>query len=123
MYLLLRILFLKLIREVKAMDTLVKKLSTGKHMVMFEPRSDNLEEIKERLEQGFVFVKFMKTQGGTELGIDVDSKLTCIDQADFINGTGSINVVGNCELNFHKVRCIAEIDLATREGLAHLEVL
>lgn len=105
------------------MDKLVEKLSTGKHLVVFEPRTKDINEIKERLDQGFVFVKFTETQGGTELGINIDNDLTSLEKADFKKSTGSIKVVGTCELNFHKVRCIAEINLATREGKGYLELL
>ena len=44
-------------------------------------------------------------------------------QADFIKGTGKLHVVGVCELNYNKVKCIADIDLQTRTGVGHLEVL
>jgi hypothetical protein len=46
----------------KMMNRLVKELSTGKHPISFETRTEELEEIKERLNQGFVFVKFIETQ-------------------------------------------------------------
>ncbi len=106
------------------MDRLVKQLSQGSHPVIFEPRSESYDEIKERLlEIKYVFVKFMDTIGETELGINIDGDLTELKDADFTNGSGHINVVGTCELNYHKVRCVAEIDLKTKMGTAHLEVL
>lgn len=106
------------------MDRLVKQLSEGKHPVVFEPRTEEYSELKERLiEMKFVFVKFMDTIGETELGINVDDSLTNLDNADYEHGTGYIHVVGTCELNYHKVRCIADIDLKTKKGTACLEVL
>lgn len=106
------------------MDRLVKQLSTGKHPVVFEPRSEKYDEIKERLvEMKFVFVKFMDTMGETELGINIDDSLTDLKNADFVDGKGKIRVVGTCELNYHKVRCIAEINLKTKKGTAYLEPL
>lgn len=106
------------------MDRLVKQLSEGKHPVVFEPRTEEYSELKERLvEMKFVFVKFMDTMGETELGINVDDSLTNLENADYTNGTGDIHVVGTCELNYHKVRCIANIDLKTKKGTAYLEVL
>lgn len=106
------------------MDRLVKQLSEGKHPIVFEPRSEKYEEIKERLmEMKYVFIKFMDTIGETELGINVDDSLTDLRNADFVDGNGSIHVVGTCELNYHKVRCIAEVDLKTKKGTAYLELL
>ena len=106
------------------MDRLVKKLSEGKHPIEFEPRTKDYTELKERLvEMKFVFVKFMDTMGETELGINVDDNLTNLENADYINGTGNIHVVGTCELNYYKTRCIADVDLKTKKGTAYLELL
>jgi hypothetical protein len=106
------------------MDRLVKQLSEGRHPIVFEPRSEKYDEIKERLtEMKYVFVKFMDTMGETELGINIDNSLTNLENADFVNGKGNIHVVGTCELNYHKVRCIAEVNLETKEGTARLELL
>jgi len=105
------------------MDELVKKLSNGKHTIIFEPRTKELNEVKERLDQGFVFVKFLETQGETELGINVDHKLTRLSEADFELGKGILQLAGTCELNFTKVHCKAKIDLASRQGKGSLEVL
>lgn len=106
------------------MDRLVKYLSEDKHPIVFEPRTEEHSELKERLvEMKFVFVKFMDTIGETELGINVDDNLTDLKDADLVNGSGNIHVVGTCELNYHKVRCIAEVDLKTKKGTAYLELL
>jgi hypothetical protein len=106
------------------MDRLVKHLSEGKHPIVFEPRTEEYSELKERLtEMKFVFVKFMDTMGETELGINVDDSLTNLEDADFIEGKGNVHIVGTCDLNYHKVRCIAEVDLKTKKGTAYLELL
>ena len=106
------------------MDRLVKQLSRGKHPVLFEPRTNEYAELRERLvEMKFVFVKFMDTMGETELGIDVDDSLTKLENADYENGTGNIHIVGTCELNYHKVRCIVDIDLESKKGVGYLKVL
>ena len=105
------------------MDDLVERLSK-KQPIDFESRTETLDEIKERLtEMKFVFVTFTETSGGTELGINVDSDLTKIENADFNKGTGTIHVVGTCTLNYQKVRCIAEVDLSTKKGTGYLEPL
>lgn len=106
------------------MDRLVKQLSEGKHPVVFEPRTEEYSELKERLvEMKFVFVKFTDTMGETELGINVDNNLTDLKDVDFEKCKGNIHVVGTCELNYHKVRCIADINLKTKKGTGYLEVL
>ena len=106
------------------MDRLVKQLIKGKHPVVFEPRSEEYDEVRKRLvEMKFVFVKFMDTMGETELGINVDNNLTTLKDANFVTGKGHIHVVGTCELNYHKVRCIAEVNLKTKKGTAYLELL
>jgi len=105
------------------MNDLVERLSQGKHPVDFESRTEEIAEIKERLENGFVFVTFTDTRGGTELGIDIDPALTNFKEADFANGEGKIKVVGTCELDYQKVRCITEVELSTKKGTGYLEVL
>ena len=105
------------------MDRLVEKLLLGKHPILFEPQTEEFTEIKQRLKEGLVFVKFIDTQGGTELGLKVDNQLSRWEKADFEIGKGSLQLVGACELNFQKVRCVADIDLATRQGTGHLELL
>jgi len=106
------------------MDRLVKYLSSGSHPIVFEPRSEDYSEIKERLtEMKFIFIKFINTVGETELGINIDCDLTNLEEADYVNGRGDICVVGTCELNYHKVKCVAQVDLSTKTGMVQLEVL
>lgn len=106
------------------MDKLVKKLSVGEHPILFEPRTEDYSDIKKRLQElKFVFIQFMDTIGNTELGINIDDNLTNLKNADFENKKGRICVVGTCELNYHKVRCTANVDLKSKQGLANLEIL
>ena len=105
------------------MNELVERLSIGKHPVVFEMQSKGMQEVKHRLmDLKFVFVKFTNTKGGTELGINVEDSFTSLTNANFEEGIGNIHVVGWCILNYHKVRCIADIDVATREGTGYLEL-
>lgn len=105
------------------MDSLVERLTT-RQPVEFESRTNTFEELKERLlDMKFVFITFPGTKGGTEIGINVDTDSSNIKDADFSNGSGHISVVGTCELNFQKVRCVAEIDLSTKKGMGFLECL
>lgn len=106
------------------MNELIERLSIGKHPVVFEVRSKGMQEIKHRLiELKFVFVKFTSTRGGTELGINVEDNFTCLNNANLEEGIGNIHIVGWCTLNYHKVRCVADIDLASMEGTGYLELV
>ncbi len=105
------------------MNNLVRVL-LKKQPVDFESRSSSMAEIQERLiEMKFVFVTFTQTNGGTELGINVDLDLTKINNANFDKEIGAIHLVGTCKLNYQEVRCIADIDLSTKKGFGYLEIL
>lgn len=104
------------------MDSLVKRLSEGKHPVELESRTKEFSEIKERLNNGFVFVTFTGTMGGTELGINIEPKLSNFKMADFETQKGTLLIVGTCELNYQKVRCFAEVDLSMKKGNGYLEI-
>lgn len=97
------------------LDSLVTKLSTGKHKVILEPRSKDLEETVERLKNGFVYIKFVETQ--TELGIDIDKNLTILNDTQFVK------IVGTHTLDDHQVCCVAEVDLISRKGEGYLFLL
>jgi hypothetical protein len=97
-------------------NELVLKLSNGKHEVSFEDRVSDPKRVEERIQNGFVFVKFIQTRGGTELGINIIREESDFSKANFENGTGNIHIVGTCELNYCKVKCIADVDLKTRKG-------
>ena len=52
---------------------------------------------------------------GTEVGIQLDRN-DCKLDANYDESTGKVHLVGGLILNYDKVRCIADIDLATCEG-------
>lgn len=107
----------------KCTNELVTMLSSGSHIVGFEDRISDIEKVKERIDNGFVFVKFTQTKGGTELGINLIKGECDLSLADFEKSTGILHIVGTCELNYCKVKCIADIDLKTKEGTGHLELI
>lgn len=107
----------------KCKNELVDRLSKGDHEVSFEDRVKELDRVEERIKDGFVFVKFTQTKGGTELGINLIQDECDFSDGDFKTGTGKLHAVGTCELNYCKVKCVADVDLATREGLGHLELI
>ena len=104
------------------MDELVQRLSKGDHPIVTR-RADSVEELKQSIDRGYVLVTFTDTRGGTELGVRLDDALTDLGKADFERGTGAVHLVGNLTLNYVKVRCVADVDLATLEGKGHLEIL
>jgi hypothetical protein len=99
------------------MDELVQRLLHGKHPVVVGGPSPSLAEFKKRLEEMvYVFIKFVNTQGGTDLGMHVDKSSLDLSQADFTQSTGIVHVEGMLTLNYVKVRCIADITLETLSG-------
>jgi hypothetical protein len=101
------------------MNELVQRLSEGRHPVATE-RYKSAAELKERIDRGFVLVKFTGTQGGTELGVQLDAAETQLDKGDFQGATGTVRLAGGLTLNYVKVKCVADIDLATLKGEGYL---
>jgi len=107
-----------------AINELVERLSKGKHEVTIGDRGEPNSEIKERLtDMKYIHINFPNTRGGTELGINVDVDNCDLTKADFVNGKGNLHIEGTTNLNYNDVRCIADIDLASRKGSGHLEIV
>lgn len=106
------------------MNELVQRLSEGKHPVIVGGPQPSLSEFRKRVEEmGYVFIKFTETKGGTDLGVRVDKTAIDTSKANFEQGVGTVHVEGTLTLNYMKVRCIADIDLAELKGTGHLVVL
>lgn len=106
------------------MDDLVDRLvKNKKNPIIFEPRTSDVDELKMRLENGFVLVKFTNTAGGTELGLTLDTSLTNSNEADLDKLTGQLSLSGMCELNSYRVRCIVKVNLETMHGEGYLELV
>jgi len=104
-------------------NELVKRLSEGKHEVVIGHRDKPYEEIKQRIEDGYIHIKFTQTKGGTELGINVDLNNTNVRDLDFTKGEGLLHIEGTTNLNYDAVRLIADIDLASKKGEGYLQVI
>ncbi len=104
------------------MNELIQRLSEGEHPVIAD-RAESAEGFKESIDRGYVLVKFTETRGGTELGIRLNENGTNLDGADFDQAHGTAHLEGNLTLNYVRVRCIADIDLATLKGSGHLEII
>ena len=106
------------------MDELVQRLANGEHPVTVGGPKPSLEEFQKRVgDMGYVFIKFTATRGGTDLGVRVDKAATDLSKANFEQQTGVAHVEGTLTLNYVKVRCVADIDLATLNGSGHLVIL
>jgi hypothetical protein len=104
------------------MNELVQRLSEGKYPVEASLRPDKTANaLKECIDRGYVHIKFTTARGGTDLGVRLDPEASDFNEADFENQKGQVHMVGNLTLNYVKVRCIADIDLATLDGQGHLE--
>ena len=102
--------------------SLVDKLCEGDHPVEAGLRPEKTARLfKEALDRDYVHIKFTGTRGGTELGVRLDRAACDFSRADFDKGVGMVHVEGGLTLDYVKVRCIAEIDLATLQGTGHLE--
>lgn len=106
------------------MNDLVQRLSQGDHPITAGGPQPSREELRQRIEEmGYVFIKFTDTRGGTDLGVRLDKTKTDVSQANFQQGTGTVHLEGTLTLNYVKVRCIADLDLASLQGTGHLVVL
>jgi uncharacterized protein YbdZ (MbtH family) len=110
--------------DATAEPPLVKHLSQGNHplTVSLHP-AKSVQALKEGIERGYVHIKFTATRGGTELGVRLDTATCDVSRADFHNQTGTVHLEGGLILDYVKVRCIADIDLATLAGQGHLDIV
>jgi len=101
--------------------SLVDKLCKGDHHVEAGLRPERtIKFFKEAIDRNYVHIRFTQTKGGTELGMRLDRDSCDFSGADFENGRGTVHLVGGLTLDYVKVRCVADIDLATLEGSGHL---
>jgi uncharacterized protein YbdZ (MbtH family) len=101
--------------------SLVDRLCEGDHPVEAYLRPKRTSRLfKEAIDHGFVHIKFTQTEGGAELGVRLDRDACDFSKADFEGGSGTVHVEGGLTLDYVKVRCVADIDLKTLEGVGRL---
>jgi hypothetical protein len=106
------------------MSDLPHRLSEGTHPVEVSLRPEKtIKALKACLDRGYVHIRFTDTRGGTELGVPIDTGLSDLTQADFVQETGRLRLVGQLTLDYVPVRCTAEIDIPSLTGQGHLEIL
>jgi uncharacterized protein YbdZ (MbtH family) len=102
-------------------DDLVNLLSQGEHPIEASLRpARTAQALKDRIELGYVHIKFTATRGGAELGVGLDREALDLSLADFENQTGTVHLEGCLTLNYVKVRCLADLDLQTLTGKGRL---
>jgi uncharacterized protein YbdZ (MbtH family) len=100
---------------------LVDRLCEGDHPVEAGLRPERTPKtFKEAIDRNYIHIRFTGTKGGTELGFRLDRECSNLSEADFEKATGNVHVEGNLTLDYVKVRCLADIDLKTLEGMGHL---
>lgn len=106
------------------MSELVEKLSQGIHSVEIALRPErNSQILKECIERGYVHIKFIDTQGGTEVGVRIDENTAQSVLADLNRGESAIQVSGTLVLDYIPVRCVADINLETYNGTGCLQIV
>src|SRR5262245_60991840 len=99
------------------MDDLVERLSRGGHDVEIVLRSGRTPSaFKACIDRRFVHIKFPGTRGGTELGVPLDIERCDVASADWHLGAGRVHLEGLLTLNFVKIRCVVDVDLASLAG-------
>lgn len=105
-------------------DDLVAFLSNGEHPIEAWTQPDrSIDLLQESIGRGFVHVRFTDTRGSTVLGFDLDRQASDLSRADFDEETGVAHLEGELTLDDVKVRCVADIDLATLTGHGMLQRL
>jgi len=105
-------------------DDLVQWLAAGDHPVEASLRPEKtVPALKERIDRGYIHIKFTDTRGGTELGVRLEPDACDLSQADFEQATGTVHLVGGLTLNYVKVRCIADVGLDELKGTGRLEIV
>lgn len=101
--------------------SLVDRLCEGHHPVEVGLRAERTAKLfKEAIDRDYVHIKFTQTKGGTELGFRLDKEASDFSKADFENGKGIAHLEGSLTFDYVKVKCVADIDLATLAGTGRL---
>lgn len=108
----------------KGMDELVEYLSDSVDHPVVLSCANSIDELRERIELGYILIKFTDTRGGTELGFDLDRDKSKLDQVDSQDvPQGSAVLAGRLVLNYHPIEVSATIDLETLKGTGRVSVL
>ena len=102
------------------MSELVDKLREEQPIeASLRPRSTT-ESLRVAIEKGVLYIKFTRTNGGTDLCMNVDRDASSLASADFDGGSGRVEIVGDLSLDFIPVRFRGILDLETLQGTGAL---
>ncbi|MDT0343932.1 hypothetical protein [Streptomyces litchfieldiae] len=105
------------------MSDLVRRLADADSEVDLGDRTGPLTDLRRRIEDlRYLTIRFTGTRGGTVLGVALDPAATRLADADFARATGTVHIEGDLLLDHVPVRCVADIDLASRRGVGRLSV-
>lgn len=106
----------------KMLNELVERLTQSQPVECARPEK-TAKALKESIDRDYVHIMFKKT--GTELGVQLDRRHCKLENAiwDSPGPSGDIHLVGGLILNYDKVRCVADLNVATCEGDGYLEPL
>jgi uncharacterized protein YbdZ (MbtH family) len=109
--------------EAEEYESPVVRLAKGSHPVRAVVGKDGgFDAFKQAVKMGYVHVEFTDTQGGTNLGLRLDREECDLQDCDSETPAGRVRLVGRLTFDYVKVRCTAEIDLATLVGSGRLDV-
>jgi hypothetical protein len=101
--------------------TLVERLAERDSAVELDGADEPAGVLKRRIDElGQLSVRFTETTGPTTLAVTLDPAGCDLGGADLAAGTGWIHLEGTLTLDYVPVRCVADIDLATRTGRGRL---
>ncbi len=101
--------------------SLVQRLAERDSAVSLDGPDEPAAILKRRIDElGQVSLRFTETAGPTTLAVAVDPAATDLSEANFDEGTGRLHIEGTLRLDYVAVRCVADLDLATRVGTGRL---
>jgi thioesterase domain-containing protein/acyl carrier protein len=106
-----------------AAHALISRLGQAQPVeVSLRPRP-TAELLEAAVNRGHIHLRFPGTRGGTELGVRLERGACDLGGADFRGGTGTLRLVGEVSLDGVGLRCHADIELRTFQGLGRVERL
>jgi len=103
---------------------LIEFLCEGSHSIDLGWRKEtDLDVVIESIRRKYLYIRFMDTRGGTEIGVNLIENKCDFTLAELEKGIDQIYVEGTLSLNFEKVICIADINLRTLKGFGKLKRL
>lgn len=113
----------------KPPDDLVKRLMKKQPIEIIRYRDPQTQKIDvkrltDAINRGYVLVRFPWTQGGTEIGLSLDTRARGEPEPGWISWSvqGKVSFRGRLKLNFTPIMVFCEIELSTFKGMGHVEV-